>query len=453
MNINLNNVASSNKSYTDSGVYSGGVVTINADPTKIDISAGSAIIVDYWTTPGTISRNQFSWPAMIGIAVTHLLTSGQSYIGINSTGTVFQYPSIPENDDRRDVLMLAQLGHADSTTVKSVNDYTSFYDSAMESWRDLISEFKLINDGNIITPNGNNLNINKSVGNLFGMGINRSSNIKNPNQIVTSALIVAPFRYRTRTGGTTGNVTLIDPTKYDNNGNVTNIPAVGTNSTNQRVYLFPNNNIVIQYGQTVYSSLALAIQGVQSEAFVVYENVAEGAILIGIISMRRDATHLANTNQARFIPVSKFGENIGGASGISTSSLQQAYDNSIEPEILTNSTLGAVSLKRGSSADTDSIMEGLNGSGGVTSRITGEGEIKAVKSFKTFDLMGSLTYDYYASNSFSVSAVTNVVNAPTTILTLNGGAYSFGGAIVSGDKLTVTVSTASVVKLSINNVI
>jgi hypothetical protein len=361
-----------------SGVYEGFVVTINAlDATKIDISAGRAVWVDFWSNPPNPITYDFSVAAQTGVSVTNLLTSTQSYIGVDYTGTFFQYSSRPDNEEGRNVLVLAQLGHADNTTVKSVNDYTAFYDSPHETIRDLIWEFKLINDGNTVYPNGNNLNINKTAGALFGMGINRTANIKNPNKRTNAALTVAPFRYRTQTGGTTANVTLIDPTKYDNAGTITNVPAVGTNATNQRVYLFPNNNIVIQYGQTVYSSLALAVQGVQSESFTVFENVAEGAILIGIISVRRDAVHLANVNQAKFIPVSKFGENIGGASGISTSNLQQAYDNSVDPEILTNSTLGAVSFKRGSVADTDDVIEILNGSGAQKAYFKGNGELRA----------------------------------------------------------------------------
>ena len=51
---------------------------------------------------------------------------------------------------------------------------------------------------------------------------------------------------------------------------------------------------------------------------------------------------------------------VGAASGTSVSTLQQAYDNSLSPEILTDATRGALSIKRGSGADTDTVIEGLN---------------------------------------------------------------------------------------------
>lgn len=61
----------------------------------------------------------------------------------------------------------------------------------------------------------------------------------------------------------------------------------------------------------------------------------------------------------------------GITSGSST--LQEAYNNSTSAEILTNSTNGALSIKRGSTADTDKVLEIVNGSNTVTSFIDGGG--------------------------------------------------------------------------------
>jgi hypothetical protein len=141
------------------------------------------------------------------------------------------------------------------------------------------------------------------------------------------------------------------------------------------VFLFPNGNLVIQYGQTIYNTLQLAIQGVQSENFNQFINVSEAAILIGIISVTKGCTALNNATNARFIPVTKFGENIGGAAGISVSNLQNAYDNSNEPEIVTDATRGAVTFKRGSDLDTDDVHEIQNGAGVKRFSVNGNGRI------------------------------------------------------------------------------
>lgn len=61
-----------------------------------------------------------------------------------------------------------------------------------------------------------------------------------------------------------------------------------------------------------------------------------------------------------------------------TNILQQSYDNSIEPEILTSDDKGPLSLKRGSSADTDDVLEVLNGAGVKKTSITGEGKVSGV---------------------------------------------------------------------------
>lgn len=358
-----------------SGLTSGGVVTINADPAKIDITAGTGTIVDYWTTPGTLVRYEVTWASQLAVVLTNIATSTLTYLGIDKTGTLIQYNTEPTNTQRRDIILIAQIGHANLTTIGSINSFTSAFDSPQEGVRDILSELHLVNTGNKIIANGANLKIDKSNGYLFGLGLNYNSDIRNPNKKNTPALVAASFRYRTQTGGSTGLVSDISPTNYDLAGVVTAIGGSNNQATNQRVYLFPNNNIVIQYGQTIYSSISNAIQGVQSETFVEFTNPQQAAILIAIISITKGCTSLQNTTDCRILYTTRFGENIGGASGISVTSLQSAYNNSVEPEILTDSTRGAVAFRRGSAADTDTIIEGQNGAGTVTFSVTGNGLI------------------------------------------------------------------------------
>jgi hypothetical protein len=56
-----------------------------------------------------------------------------------------------------------------------------------------------------------------------------------------------------------------------------------------------------------------------------------------------------------------------------TFSLQSVYNTSPTPQIVTNSTQGALTIKRGSAADTDNILVGQNGAGVNTTTITGAG--------------------------------------------------------------------------------
>jgi len=108
----------------------------------------------------------------------------------------------------------------------------------------------------IASANGSNLNINTSSGVLYGLGIGYITNKLNPNSLSIGSQSPATFQYRTSTGGTASNTTLIDPGSYDVNGVIT--PITGTKATNQRIYLLQNGQIRIQYGQTEYNQLAAA---------------------------------------------------------------------------------------------------------------------------------------------------------------------------------------------------
>jgi len=55
--------------------------------------------------------------------------------------------------------------------------------------------------------------------------------------------------------------------------------------------------------------------------------------------------------------------------------LQSAYNSSINPEIITDATLGPVTIKRGSAADTDNVLVTKDGAGNNTFEVTGEGKV------------------------------------------------------------------------------
>lgn len=67
----------------------------------------------------------------------------------------------------------------------------------------------------------------------------------------------------------------------------------------------------------------------------------------------------------------------------------------------------------------------------------------------TFDFMDALTYTTYAPYDLKITQVTNVVNAPTTVITDDGLSYTLEAKIATGSAINVTVDTASVVVLKI----
>jgi hypothetical protein len=274
-------------------------------------------------------------------------------------------------------LYLGKFGHGTRQfLINAFNEPDSAL-SPLSQLRDMFTAVKLINDGVIASANGVNLNFNTSAGILYGLGIGYVTNKLNPNSLTVSGQSPTTFQYRTQTGGTALNTTLIDPLHYDINGLKKTI--IGTKATNQRIYLLQNGQIRVQYGQTVYNQLSAAVAALQNETFVTFPNFRDNGILIGILSVLSSCTDLTDTSKAQFFSVSKFGELIGAAGGTSTTTLQQAYNNSSQPEIVTNSAEGALSIKNGTGNvdNVTNLFEGINTAGNTTSFIRADGYISA----------------------------------------------------------------------------
>lgn len=74
----------------------------------------------------------------------------------------------------------------------------------------------------------------------------------------------------------------------------------------------------------------------------------------------------------------------------SVSTLQNVYNNSLDPEILTDSTRNGLTIRRGSGADTDDLIEFQNGAGTRTGGITGEGNVEVLDEAYGVAWSGSL---------------------------------------------------------------
>ena len=365
---------------TDASLSTGVVdfagISLNVgDPThKVDIASAIGVIVSNVGTPAP-SVTKVAFAGQTAVTLTHLASADVTYFMLDSTGTLIQQTTRPTATDRRVRILLGRVAHPNRTTIQEVNNTVDYAVSPMSALRDMFAPMALMNMGVQCSANGANLSINNSSGDLTGMGINWANDNQNPNMLTISAASPAPFLYRTQGGGSTGAVTSVDPSHYDLAGSVTAIGGGGGQATNQRVYLFPTGILNIQYGQKIYSSISNAIAGISSEPFIVSPNALGAAILIGIITVRKGATNLSLATDAVFSNVSMFGEATGGTSGLSTTTLQQAYDNSAEPEIVTAAGSGAFSVKRGSASDSDHVLEGLNGAGTVTFSVDGNGNI------------------------------------------------------------------------------
>lgn len=390
------------------GLLSGGVLSVDTITSRFDMSALEAQYVDS-TINGDPDRTVFSCPALDSQAVTNLATQDVTYILIDSSCTITQQATFPSASERRAKVFVGRLNHSNRTSILFANTIADYLQSPMSQVYDLMNSLGAFNigDGNKITANGANLSMNKSAGEMFVASYNYATDNQSPNNVTNIARTAFGFRYATQTTLSGSNVTVLDPTNYDNAGTITAIGGGPNTASVQRVYLFPSNNITVQYGQATYLNLAAAIQGISSESFVVTPTSKGLAIPIAYIAIQKNCTSLLDTSCSKIIATNIFGASAGVAGG--TTNLQQAYDNSSQPQVTTDATRGSMEFKRGSAADTDDVVRVLNGSGVETASITGAGVIigSNLSGTNTGDVTVDSTTNYVSGGGMQVVEVPN----------------------------------------------
>jgi hypothetical protein len=381
------------------GVITGGVLSIGTGgagvATTFSITSGTGQIVDNTVSPNTVTA--VTWTTKTDVAVTNLLTNLVTFIAIDSGGNVIQSTTDFTPAQMREYIVLGIVVHSNLTTVNAVNQAQIVAYNQGNQLTDLAYGLGLFNvSGNVFSPNGANLKVNKSAGSIFRRGANYTTLSDNPHIITTASLTQGSLRMQNQTGAGSSSTTDIDVANYDLAG-VTTAISPATRFSVLRVFLFQSNLIAVQRGQATYQSLAEAKAAIQTENFVTNDVLAANGLLRGFIVAQANATDLSDASKAFFIDAGKFG-GTSGVGGLSVSTLQNAYDNSSSPEILTDSTRGALSVKRGSGADTDTILEGLNNANTTTFSVTGNGVINSAP----------LT----ASEMVITDASKNVVSAP-----------------------------------------
>jgi hypothetical protein len=363
-----------------SGVLTGGVLSVGTGgpgvATTFSISDGTGQIVD-----ATGAKTPVSWSGLTDQALTFLATNLISFIAIDSGGSVIQSTTKFTPQQSRQYIVLGVIVHVNFTTVDTVNNEQNIAYNVMSSVYDGFESLGFFNvSGNVFSANGANMNINKSSGVMFKMGSNYDTDINNPHRRTLAALTPAQFQYRF-SDGTSGILTEtnIDPNNLDDGAG--GLTAISANRWSvQRIYSFTSNNVKIQRGVAEYATSDAAISGITTEAYVTEPSIAANGLFRGWLIVKQGATAL-NGSDAIFLSAGKLGEQgiSGGGAGAGATDLQTAYDNSTaNPEILTNSTNGAHTVRRGSAADTDNIYEGQNNAGTTNFAVTGEGKVSAI---------------------------------------------------------------------------
>lgn len=366
------NVVNQINSSGNSGVLDFDGLEINADPTKFDIGEGIGYIYNSLTGVAT----KVVWPAQTAQTTPYLANSVATYVLKDSSGATELQNSYPTNEQFRTHIYLGKLAHTTFTTITvTVNDPSRSF-SVAGDFHDFVNSIGSINiEGNAITPNGANLQINVSAGRTYREGANFMTNRNSPNITNEPAVNATTFRnkFRNGSGGWSAvNTTTVDPNNYDNGSGI--LQVVPNNKFTIRVvYRFGGSGVIhMDYGQAVYDNMEKADAGIS--ALVASDPDTKGfASRIGWIIIQQGTTSLLDDTKYKFVAADLFG--VRAATSAPTPNLQAGYDASVTPQIVTNTTGGAVAIRRGSAADTDNILVGQNGAGTNTFSVTGNGNV------------------------------------------------------------------------------
>lgn len=288
-----------------SGVASGGVLSIGSPNTTFSITDGKGYLLSGVDSDVPVMAT-VSWSGKTNVAATQIAANPISWVSIDSNGDIQQRIAPPTAAQRRAEIQLGVLVHVDRAVIDAVNNEQVPSAFAVQQVADLMAGLGFFNiSGNVISANGANLNIDKSVGVMFGQGINYANDYNDPHKLSLPAITAASFQYRflDGTNGVTG--TAVDPNIKDVAGVST---AVGTNKfTVQRVYSFTSNNVKIQPGQTEYTSLSDAEAAIPEEGFVTEPSIKANGLLRGFLIVQEGATDLSSPTSAKFISALRFG--------------------------------------------------------------------------------------------------------------------------------------------------
>lgn len=410
-------------------------LTINADPTKFDISAGVFYIVDNYTDPLNPVYIKYEYAGATGIAPTYAGTQLTSYICFDTTGALVQLSSLPSSgEDLRDYLLLGVTVHPSTTIVSVSNSVNTTYAGLGTTVTELGQAVGRITSGNIYSAASNDLTIKKSAGMTFGVASNFKTDKKNPNYTLQNEVNPVTFSYYYRDGAGGWNVTSgqtnINTEQYDDNsGTLVNIPS--NDWTIQRVYFASGSGTtIILHGQYAYPNLTDALENLPID-IIEMPSIVENLIFRGWVVVKDGCTDLSDSLEVKFISANKFGDtsSTSGGVGLTTVSLQQAYINSSEPEIVTDSNHGSVTIKNGTGTDTDLTLEGKNYAEDTTFSVDGEGNIELSGTVDGRDIAADgLVLDNLDANAIITNYAQKLAALDITNISYN----------VSGDPETIT---------------
>lgn len=306
------NVGQALATTVSTGVLTGGLMS-GVGTSTVTFGPMTGYIVDYVTTPANPTVKAVNMAGQVHPLAGVELTRTVNWWMADEFGVITSQATRPTDAQRRTSIQLGVTGSVIGPgTLFNVQALPVVLNQPAEQFADLLyglSPFSI--DGNMVSPNGANLLVDKSVGEMFAASFSYATTPDAPHHVVSPAETPLTFRYATRVAASQGPLTtLIDVGNYDVGGVITPIPGGANTSTIHRVFLFGTGiataQVAIQYGQTIYASLTAALDNVGAGTFVINPDFLGIGVLVGYIVVTKSATTLNNPAQAVFVRAGKF---------------------------------------------------------------------------------------------------------------------------------------------------
>jgi hypothetical protein len=326
----------------ETGLLYGGVVTYSGS--SVFVSPGSGIIADHNATTGSEVSPMIeyvTWNATTQ-SIANIATQQVTYLYIDNTGTLQQQSTRFTSQQYHSYIPLGAVGHFDYTQVSAFGGgVQTAYDqiSQISNFVDAFGPLKMSGYG--LTGQAGSLRLSVGSGTSFIHGGFYQNDPEFPSQITTPSQATASLARINRSGSViefdtnAGNLyTVVDPTKYDRDGDGTLANVGNGNWSIQRVFSDPKTGVLyVYYGQARYTSLLNALQYLPTDPFTEGDTF-DFTTFVGFLVLKGNASDIADTDVNSIINGGLFrGSGQGSGGGIALSNLEDLTDVSITSPI------------------------------------------------------------------------------------------------------------------------
>lgn len=272
---------------SQTGVIDGLVTTPHpTNDQAVKITGGTIQFVDSYSDPSNPVITTIEYAGDPELVITNIATQAYTYLAINKsapTVVVQQFDAFTD-EEKRDYVIFAQVGHADNTIVRGIatlNRQAAWQTG--QSISDALARLGIINlDGNTYSGVAGTLRIQRDAGLMFGQGIGTAKNPNVKETVAENPLSVFTYFY---VNSSLENVFIskiaptnfVDPDNYVLDGVLTPVPT-GLFSVQRVNFATGGANITsITYGRAVYDSIRTALNSIDGEVFV--ESTAAGSVV------------------------------------------------------------------------------------------------------------------------------------------------------------------------------